>query len=86
MNGQTTEGNWPKNKDLATAVKLYSEGWLRVVYAHECPPCDMCEEPVCMKCEMHYAECDCPGPYQHDEYEYKGFDGAEYARRKLDVH
>lgn len=66
-------------------VKLYADGWLRVVYAHDCEPCDMCEEPVCGKCEMHYAECDCPGPHQDDEYEYEDFDGVEYARRLLDA-
>ncbi len=64
-------------------IKLYSDGWLKVVYAHDCKDCDMCGEQVCQKCEMHYAECDCPGPTQEDEYEYQDFDGVEYARRKL---
>ena len=58
--------------------------WLRVVYASDCPPCDMCGEPVCVKCEDHYADCQCPGPTMDDEYEYDTINGVECARRKLD--
>ena len=38
-----------------------------VVFAHDCEPCEMCGEPVCAKCNDHYADCECPGP--HSEYE-----------------
>jgi hypothetical protein len=31
----------------------------------------MCGDPICPVCEEHYAECECPGPTQCDEYEYK---------------
>jgi hypothetical protein len=55
--------------------------WQEVVYAHDCEACDMCEEPVCPKCEVHYADCPCPGPHQDDEYEYQTIDGQEMARR-----
>jgi len=55
--------------------------WKLVIYAHDCEPCDMCEEPLCPLCDgEHYADCDCPGP-SSDGYEYKGEDGVEYARR-----
>ncbi len=62
---------------------LAAQGWLKVVYASDCEPCDMCGEPVCAKCEDHYAECECPGPTMDEsEYEYEDFDGVEYARMK----
>lgn len=35
----------------------------RVVYANECEPCDLCDEPICPVCHEHYAECPCPGPH-----------------------
>ena len=59
--------------------------WAKVVYKHDCFPCKSCEEPICPKCQVHYAECNCPGPSQDDEYEYKGFNGIEYARRIYDA-
>ena len=54
--------------------------WKKVVYAHDCERCDMCEEPICPECHDHYAECPCPGPHQEDEMIYKEFNGVEYAR------
>ena len=64
--------------ELSTA----SDEWIKVVYAFECPPCEMCGEPVCPNCDEHYAECECPGPTQDDIYEYKkGDDGELYARK-----
>ena len=70
--------------------RLYDEGgtkgpqkpWKPVVYANDCTPCEMCEEPVCPICEIHYAECGCPGPMQEDEYEYKTINEHEFARLK----
>ena len=56
--------------------------WIPVVFSADCEPCDMCEEPVCPKCAVHYAECECPGPMQEDEYQYKEIDGELFARRK----
>jgi hypothetical protein len=44
--------------------------WRRVVFASDCRECDACGEPVCPVCIGHYADCDCPGPMQDDEYEY----------------
>jgi len=54
--------------------------WMRVVFADDCKPCDMCGEPVCHTCQVHYAECDCPGPTQDDMYEYEVIDGVMMAR------
>lgn len=45
--------------------------WKKVVHACDCEPCAMCEEPVCPVCTEHYADCECPGPTQDDEYEYR---------------
>lgn len=55
--------------------------WKKVIYASDCEPCEMCEEPVCPVCRVHYADCECPGPTQDDEYEYKTIDGVECARK-----
>ena len=54
--------------------------WKPVVFAYDCFPCDCCEEAVCPHCEVHYADCPCPGPMQEDEYEYKTIGSREYAR------
>ena len=54
--------------------------WKKVVFASDCKPCEMCEEPVCPVCDVHYAECGCPGPTQDDEYEYKEEGDVMYAR------
>jgi len=54
--------------------------WRRVVFAADCPPCPDCDEPFCEVCETHYADCECPGPTQDDEYEYKIFAGVLCAR------
>jgi hypothetical protein len=55
--------------------------WRKVVYAADCEPCDMCEEPICPHCGgEHYADCECPGPHQDDEYEYREISGHLMAR------
>ena len=56
--------------------------WQRVVFASDCLPCPDCGEPVCEKCQAHYADCECPGPHQDDEYEYK-IEGDIMIARKL---
>lgn len=69
--------------DIMGAVRLRQmsdQGWMRVRFAHECRPCQDCEEPWCNHCERHYADCDCPGPNQDDLYEYTTVDGVLYAR------
>lgn len=43
----------------------------RVMFADNCRPCEMCGDLVCPKCDVHYAECECPGPTQDDEYMYE---------------
>jgi hypothetical protein len=55
------------------------KGWVPVVCADECDPCEMCGEPVCPACHDHYADCECPGPTM-DEYEYCEFDGVLFAK------
>lgn len=57
--------------------------WQRVVFADDCPPCGECGEPICEACDLHYAECGCPGPTQ-DGYEYKEKKGVLYARELED--
>ncbi|MGY3615684.1 hypothetical protein [Bradyrhizobium sp. USDA 10063] len=52
--------------------------WRRVIHAAECDAYGNC--PVC---GIDYAECDCPGPSQADEFEYRVRDGVLWARRWL---
>lgn len=68
-----------KRMPPAQVVMRGDEVWKIVVFADECKPCDMCEEPVCYICDTHYADCECPGPTQ-DEVDYEEFDGALYGR------
>ena len=77
MSGQVIEGNFGKNPDLKMAIEIIEGGWIPVRYAHECEVCEMCEEPWCPTCNEHYAECDCPGPHQDDEFEYETINGKE---------
>lgn len=53
--------------------------WKKVVTAADCRPCECCDEPFCDECGEHYADCDCPGPTQDDEYQYKEEGGILYA-------
>ena len=84
MSGQVIEGNFGKAPGLEHAIEVIEGEWRPVIYAHDCELCDMCEEPYCSTCEAHYADCECPGPHQEDEYEYKTINGMEYARRLKD--
>jgi len=38
-----------------------------VIYAADCALCELCGEPVCPRCLVHYAECPCPGPDSSDD-------------------
>lgn len=57
----------------------------RVVFAADCVPCECCEEPFCEQCQEHYADCECPGPTQDDEYDYVEVDGVLFAKIKSDT-
>lgn len=41
---------------------------IAVVFASECQPCVDCGEPFCIDHGMHYADCDCIGPSELDEW------------------
>ena len=45
--------------------------WRPVITAGDCEPCDCCGELACPVCADHYADCDCPGPSQDDEFDYR---------------
>lgn len=61
------------------------DDWQRVVFAHDCAECEMCEEPVCPFCMDHYADCECPGPHQEDEFEYREINNHLEARKRVEV-
>ena len=61
-------------------MKKKDDGWKQVVFASDCTPCPDCGEPVCPVCKTHYAECNCPGPTQDDEYIYKFRKNVLYAK------
>ena len=37
-----------------------------VIYASDCETCSLCEEPFCLRCFNHYADCTCIGPDEED--------------------
>lgn len=82
------EGLSKFQEQLIAAVKerhinIAMAGYQRVVHAHECAECPDCGEPVCPCCNVHYADCGCPGPTQEDEYDYhEDADGVLWAKRK----
>jgi hypothetical protein len=55
--------------------------WVTVRFAHECVPCEDCDDVVCPECKVHYYDCACPGPHMEDEYEYREVNGELQARR-----
>lgn len=67
----------PLPPQLATAA---NDDWRPVVLASDCAECEGCGEPVCPHCSTHYADCDCPGPHQDDEFEYREIEGRLQAR------
>ncbi len=60
------------------------DGWVLVKFASDCQSCNMCDEPLCAECGVHYADCSCPGPHQEDEYKYKEINGILYARKLVE--
>jgi hypothetical protein len=58
--------------------------WRRVICAADCDECPECGEPVCPRCTEHYANCECPGPTQDDEYEYRERRGVLFAKARED--
>jgi hypothetical protein len=55
-------------------------GFEPVVFAVDCRDCDFCNEPVCVVCGEHYADCGCIGPTE-DDVEYLTIDGVLYGKR-----
>ena len=51
---------------------------LPVKCADECEPCEMCGEPFCVECGLHYTDCKHPGPHSEEE--------AEQARHEPDLY
>lgn len=51
--------------------------WREVVFASDCD-----EDGNCPVCGTDYADCDCPGPTQDEEFDYEEFDGVLMARPK----
>jgi site-specific DNA-cytosine methylase len=37
-----------------------------IVFASDCEECECCGEPICPRCNDHYADCPCPGPNSED--------------------
>jgi len=42
---------------------------LPVKYASDCEMCEGCGEPWCVDCQLHYADCPCPGPHSEPDDE-----------------
>ena len=59
-----------------------NDGWIKVKFAADLPLCSVClEESWCPDCKCHWADCECPGPMQEDEYEYS--ECGEYCRKPI---
>lgn len=59
--------------------------WKKVIFLSDCifdPSDEDHEIAICPVCNIDYAECNCPGPHQEDEYDYKEINGVLYARLK----
>jgi hypothetical protein len=55
---------WPGNGITRTPSGRRKKMKLAV----DCIPCpDGCGEPWCSDCQMHYADCACPGPHSEEE-------------------
>jgi len=53
-----------------------------VKYAADLPLCEGCEEPWCEEHGEHFAECECVGPHQDDEYDYEEKGGKLFAVKR----
>lgn len=61
--------------------------WRKVVFLLDCSECPDCGEPICPQCGGHYADCDCPGPMQDDEFDYRTDENGDLiARPKRERH
>ena len=71
---------WLKNLSPLNPTNIIPpNGWSEVVYAHNLPLCNDCQEELwCKKHGKHYWECDCIGPTQ-DGAIYKTIDGYDFA-------
>ena len=49
--------------------------WKRVIFSADCD-----EDGNCPICAIDFGDCDCPGPTQEDEYEYRERGGVLQAR------
>jgi hypothetical protein len=59
--------------------------WKKVIYLADCTFADWDDDrevAICPVCKIDYADCDCPGPHQDDEFEYKEIKGVMFARPK----
>ncbi len=54
---------------IAATIKA-EDGWRPVQFADDCPPCELCGEPFCDLCLEHYADCECVGPHQEDDFDF----------------
>jgi DNA (cytosine-5)-methyltransferase 1 len=45
--------------------------WTPVICADQLPKCECCDERFCPKCNLHYFECNCPGPHTEIENGWK---------------
>jgi hypothetical protein len=42
-----------------------------IIFAHELPLCECCDEPWCPKHQQHYADCTCLGPSNAEDEGYE---------------
>ena len=50
-----------------TRKRLFIVSRRRIRFASELPECECCGEPYCPECDMHYFECQHPGPHNWEE-------------------
>ena len=51
--------------------------WKKVIHAYE-----LDQDGNCPVCNVDYADCECPGPTQDDEYDYKVENNELFAKLK----
>ena len=69
----------PNNAPAREAIKP-PKGFKAVVFAHDLPLCECCEEPFCHKHGKHYSDCGCLGPTE-DDVVYKVFGRKLFGKR-----
>jgi hypothetical protein len=60
-----------KKENLRDSEILRKSGAVPIVFADELDDCPDCGEKWCPKCSAHYADCDCPGPFNAEELGYR---------------